>query len=104
MDLVLRQGRLPAAEASQAGLVAEVVPDGQALPTALTWAEEFRTSPRGALAAAKQLANAAALADLDAALARESLTQSRLLLSADHAEGVAAFLERRPAVFPSDAG
>jgi enoyl-CoA hydratase/carnithine racemase len=95
LHLALRQERLPAAEAAEAGLVAVVVDPGEAFATALKWAEEFAGSSRRALAEAKAGINRATLGGLDDVLADETRVQAELLGSEDYREGVAAFLERR---------
>lgn len=95
MDLVLRQRRLPAAEAAQAGLVAEVVADGAALEAALAWAEELAQTPRQALAETKKAVNRPALDALEEALAAESTVQAQLMRTDEHRERVDAFLGRR---------
>lgn len=98
MRLALTGERLDAARAEAWGLVSEVVP-------AVRFAERSEElvatlaagAPLGA-AATKSAINAAAL-DLLAALAREEIGQSVLLGTADFAEGVAAFREKRGAQF-----
>lgn len=96
MQLAMTQSRLPAEEAAAAGLVAEVVEDGEALSAARELvAGVLAGSPREALAEVKALINGATLADLDGQLAVEAEVQPRLLTSEGHREGVAAFLERR---------
>lgn len=83
------------AEARRIGLVDEVVPDGTALETALARAADILAVAPLPVALNRQwLARG-----LDEALDWERDTQAALFLSADHAEGKAAFLEKRPAVY-----
>lgn len=98
MQIALRQERIPAAEAEAMGLVAAVA-DGSALDLALEWAEEFRGSPRAALAETKRGVNRASLSHLPQSLAEEARAQVALRQSPDHIEGVTAFLERRAPKF-----
>ena len=98
MQLVLRQERIPAADAAQMGLVTEVT-EGPALDLALEWAEEFRLSPRGAVAQTKRAVNRVSLPQLPLSLAEEAREQTLLTHSAEHKEGVTAFLERRAPKF-----
>lgn len=98
MLLVLRQERIPAADAIKMGLVAEIT-EGPALDLALEWAEEFRFSPRGAVAQTKRAVNRVSLPQLPLSLAEEAREQTLLTQSAEHKEGVAAFLERRAPKF-----
>lgn len=94
MDLMLRQRRLPAAEAARAGLVADVVGDGAAVATALTWAEELAQTPRQALAETKAAVNRRTLDTLEETFAAEGRVQAELLRTDEHRERVAAFLGR----------
>ena len=55
--------------------------------------------PPIAASLAKSLLNRAATVDLAAALEGEAFGQSNAITSEDHAEGVRAFLEKRPAKF-----
>jgi 2-(1,2-epoxy-1,2-dihydrophenyl)acetyl-CoA isomerase len=50
-------------------------------------------------AATKRLLQSGLDSDLQAALAAETEAQDRLGAGADHAEGIAAFLEKRPPQF-----
>ncbi|MCK8783608.1 enoyl-CoA hydratase-related protein [Roseomonas sp. NAR14] len=80
-----------AAEAERVGLVDKVVLPGQALAIAIERAELLAAQPPAAIALTKQLlANG-----LDAALEQERQYQTSLFLTADHAEGKAAFLGKR---------
>lgn len=81
--------------AERIGLVDHVVPNGAALATALDRARFFATAAPIPIALTKQF-----LADgLDAALDWEREVQSSLFLTADHAEGRAAFLAKRAPIF-----
>ena len=84
-----------AAEAERIGLVDRVVPDGTALAAALDRARALAALAPLTLAYTKQHY----AAGLDALLDWERDVQSALFLTADHAEGKAAFLAKRPPVF-----
>jgi len=77
------------------GLVDHVVPDGTALDFALQRAAVFADSAPLPIAMTKSFF-ARGLAD---ALEQERNTQSAMFLTADHTEGKAAFLQKRPAKF-----
>jgi 2-(1,2-epoxy-1,2-dihydrophenyl)acetyl-CoA isomerase len=96
---LLRNRRLPAAELAACGLADDVVDDGTALDAALRLAREVATVAPLALAATRRLLDAAPAHGLDAHLEAEAAEISRLWRTADFAEGVAAFLERRRPVF-----
>jgi enoyl-CoA hydratase/carnithine racemase len=96
--LLLAGGSLPAAEAAAAGLVTEVADDAWAV--ARGWAERLAAGPAYATALTKRLVDAAAYGDLDAYLAVERSSMAAVLGTAEPAEGLAAFAERRPPVFP----
>lgn len=99
LRLALTAEKLPAALAEQWGMIAECVPaDRLDERTAQLAADLAAAAPLAATATAAAI-NAAALAGLDAALAREIEVQTRLLASQDFAEGVAAFRDKRPARF-----
>lgn len=91
--------RLSAQEALDWGLVAEVLPTdgfGDAVAErAATWA----AMPTKAIAFTKQLFEHAHDASLEGQLELEARLQEAAQATADHAEGVAAFLEKRPPSF-----
>lgn len=94
-QILLYGERMQADEAHRIGLIDHVVPPGAALDAALTRARLFDTQAPLATALMKQhLA-----AGLDAALDWERDTQSALFLTADHAEGKAAFFGKRAPSF-----
>jgi len=86
---------MDAAEAERIGIADRVVAPGQALAAALDRARAFARSAPLPVALTKQFL----AAGLDAALDWEREVQSTLFLTADHAEGKAAFLDKRPPNF-----
>jgi 2-(1,2-epoxy-1,2-dihydrophenyl)acetyl-CoA isomerase len=91
--------KLGAEEALAWGLVSEVIPgeefEARVAELAATWA----ALPTRAIAMTKQLFDNAANAALEEQLALEAELQEVAVVSADFAEGVAAFLEKRPPSF-----
>ena len=91
--------KLGADEALAWGLVSEVIPaesfDARVAELAATWA----ALPTVAVAMTKQLFEHAHAASLEEQLALEADLQQRAIGTADFAEGVAAFLEKRPPRF-----
>ncbi len=86
---------LPAAEAQAAGLVNEVVPADQLAATAHAAAARLAAAPTRAIALAKRAINHAEDALLPESLAMEAALQELAGRTEDHAEGVAAFGEKR---------
>jgi 2-(1,2-epoxy-1,2-dihydrophenyl)acetyl-CoA isomerase len=68
-------------------------------PAARGLAARIAAGPPGALGLAKALLNRAATVDLATALGLEAYAQAQAVTSDDHAEGVRAFLEKRPPKF-----
>lgn len=90
-QLLLYGEAMDAWEAERIGLVDRLAPPGTALEAALERARLFHDAAPLPVALTKQWL----AAGLDAALDWERDTQSMLFLSADHAEGKAAFLGKR---------
>ena len=65
-------------------------------------AAEWAARPTLAVAATKRLLDNAATAELESQLALESSLQQRAFETRDFAEGVAAFLEKRPGRFTGE--
>jgi 2-(1,2-epoxy-1,2-dihydrophenyl)acetyl-CoA isomerase len=90
---------LTAAQALEAGLVWKLFDDEVFAVEALTLATNLAAKPPRALAAMKLALNASAGNGLEAQLNLERDLQREMGRTADFAEGVQAFLEKRPAVF-----
>jgi len=84
-----------AEEAQRLGLVQKVVEPDQLLPTAVAMAKTIASKGPKAVKLAKQVARRGLLADFDAGCALESETFGTLL-EKEGAEGMRAFLEKRP--------
>ncbi len=87
--------QIDAARAEAIGMIDRVVAPGTALQVALARAALFHAAAPLPIAMTKQYL----AAGLDAALEWERDTQSMLFLTADHAEGRAAFLGKRSPIF-----
>ena len=99
MRMALLAEPLFAADARSAGLVAEVVDDASFAASVAALASRLAAGPPLAFAATKKAVNAATLVELDAALERERTGQTVLLRTADVAEGMRAFTDRRRPTF-----
>jgi len=86
---------MPAVEALAAGLLNGVLPAAELQGTVREMAVRLAQGPTQAIALAKRAINHAEDAPLDESLALEAALQELAGRSADHAEGVAAFTEKR---------
>jgi len=98
-ELVFTADIIDAAEALRIGLVNRVVPAPELEATTRALAARIAAGPPGTLALAKSLLNRGTTTELAAALELEAFAQGQAITSEDHAEGVRAFLEKRPPNF-----
>ncbi|HUK91758.1 MAG TPA: enoyl-CoA hydratase-related protein [Blastocatellia bacterium] len=89
----------PARRAMELGLVTEVVPDDQLLPTARQWAERLAAGPPIAVRVTKRMMYKQQTMDLDNALEDAALGTMVANYCEDVKEGIAAFHEKRPPNF-----
>lgn len=99
LDLMLTARQVPADEAHAIGLVDRLVPAGEALPAALELARGLRRLSQPALAAVVRTVDAAFDRPLPDGLAFEVDEISRLFTDGEAAEGLSAFLDKRPPRF-----
>jgi 2-(1,2-epoxy-1,2-dihydrophenyl)acetyl-CoA isomerase len=99
MEIALLGDRFDAATALHLGLVNGVVPAGELDGRVAALAARLARGPRAAYAATKRLLNQAAGSMLDTQLQAEAENFAACAATADFAEGVAAFLGKRPPAF-----
>jgi 2-(1,2-epoxy-1,2-dihydrophenyl)acetyl-CoA isomerase len=98
-DFVLGGQRLTAEDAAAAGLVTRVVDDADLLAQAGALAERLAKGATRALGGIKRLLRASAAESLEAQLENESRTLAETVKTRDAREGLAAFAEKRAAIF-----
>ena len=95
-EMCLTGRMVPADEAMRMGLVSAVTEPDELLPTAIAKAEEIANNPTRAVMMIKELLRKNPMEDdLDAVMEREGLRDQIARRLPDHAEAVAAFLEKR---------
>ena len=102
MDMHLTGRMMDAAEALQAGLVARVVADDQVLAQAMDAARIIAGHSRPAVRLIREAIGRADETSLAEGLLFERRVFHSLFGSPDQQEGMAAFLEKRPAVFTAE--
>ena len=95
LELIWTGDIFDAHEAKDIGLVSQVVPHEELLPTTLELAKRLAQGPTLAIGMAKRAMYKGRIAALQEALEFESYGQAQLQQTEDHAEGVRAFLEKR---------
>jgi 2-(1,2-epoxy-1,2-dihydrophenyl)acetyl-CoA isomerase len=98
-ELIASARMVDVAEAERIGLVDRVVPEAEFLVEVRALAADLAAKPPLALRLAKRTLARSLDGDLDAVLELEKEAQLRCFRSADAREGIAAFREKRKAVF-----
>lgn len=99
MELMLLAEKLPAQQAYEWGMVTRVVDDADVEAEAMALANRLAQGPRLSLARTRQLAWSAAEQGFAEELVLERHMQRECGLHPDFAEGIRAFLEKRPTRF-----
>ena len=99
MEMCLTGRMMGAEEAERSGLVARVVPLAALVDEAVKTAAEIAAMPPLAAIANKEMVNAAFETTLDQGLLIERRIFQVLTATEDKAEGMAAFIEKRPGVW-----
>ncbi|MGZ5214820.1 MAG: enoyl-CoA hydratase [Caldimonas sp.] len=94
-ELLLLSDVLTAQQALELGLLNRVLPAAELMPAAMQLAARVAQGPLVAYRYMKQNVHAASTESYPALLDREAFTQRRTAGTADHREGVAAFMEKR---------
>lgn len=98
-EILAESKPLAASRCEKLGLTNRVAPAGETLEATLTWAAELAERPTLALGLTKQTLHHAADHDLEEVVRFEAQLQKETIQSDDHAEGLAAFLEKRSPSF-----
>lgn len=95
MELCCTGRKVDAEEALRIGLVNQVVPAGELMTAATAMASRLAGLPGRGIALTKQLLRKSFENSLDAQLIAEAFAQETAGMTADHYEGVVAFIEKR---------
>ncbi|MGH6986293.1 MAG: enoyl-CoA hydratase [Caulobacteraceae bacterium] len=99
MDMILTGRMMDAAEAERSGLASRIVPLAELLPTAIEAAKKVAGLSRNAVMLTKEMVNAAYETPLSQGVKLERRLFHSLFAFEDQKEGMAAFIEKRPARF-----
>lgn len=101
MEMALTNRRMPASEALERGLCVDVTPDDAVVAKAVEYARELADMPTDALVTTRRLIYGSSTLTFIEGLEAEKSEQGRLGRTAEHHEGVMAFLEKRNPDFRS---
>lgn len=101
-EMALTGDMIDAREALACGLVSQVVPDAELMDAAQALAGRIAANPRHAVRMTKRLLWEGRRADLSSLLEMAAAMQAAAHTTADHAEAVDAFLEKREPKFEGD--
>jgi len=102
VDLMLSGRKLSATEALEWGLVNQVVPPEQLLEEATKMAAQYASAATFAIGHIKRNLDYGMSHSLEETLGVEAAAQAECGASADHREGMQAFLEKRLPVYQGD--
>lgn len=98
-DLLLSGRRVNADEAATIGMVSRLVPTDRLQTEALALAQALAAAPTVGLGLTKMLMQRGQDGSTASFLQQEGFAQATAFATADHAEGVRAFLDKRPPLF-----
>lgn len=101
-EFAISGDRMSASRARELNLANRLAPPGEALATAESWAAELALKAPLALTATKRLMRKAGTQSFDDLFLAEAEAQEACSKTADAAEGIAAFLEKRPPRFTGE--
>lgn len=99
MEMMLLAEKIPAQQACDWGLITRVVDNAAVETTAIEIAQRLADGPLASLALIRRAAWSAADSDFEATLGHERVWQKQAGETPEFAEGLAAFLEKRPPRF-----
>ena len=99
MEFAFSGDPIDAATAERWGMVNRVYPAGQLLDETMSFARKMASGPTRAIGLTKRVLNRSQDMDLEQLLEYEALVQEGAGHTADHLEGVMAFLQKHPAAF-----
>ncbi len=102
VDLMLTNRRLTAAEALDWGMVNEVVADDEVVARAIEVAAGLAVGPTVAYGAVKRLLHASLGSSLETQMEFEARSIADMTRTHDGREGIASFVEKRPAEFAGE--
>jgi 2-(1,2-epoxy-1,2-dihydrophenyl)acetyl-CoA isomerase len=99
LELSMLADEVTGPEAERLGLANKCVPLAEFEATVTSFAQRLAKGPTRAYGLMKELLNTAAVSDLETTLHLEGELQDQAIVTADHREGVTAFIQKRPANF-----
>ncbi len=99
MDMILTGRMMDAQEAERSGLVSRVVPAGELLKEVMEIADKIASMSQPSVKMAKECVNAAYETTMETGIRFERRVFQSLFGTDDQIEGMAAFIEKRPANF-----
>jgi 2-(1,2-epoxy-1,2-dihydrophenyl)acetyl-CoA isomerase len=102
LELMLTGQKVSSNEALALGMINQVVPDAALGRTVKELTQQFAAAPTKTIGLIKQAVNFAMTSTLEAALKNEAALQNVAGKTADHTEGILAFLEKRAAAFKGE--